>query len=288
MFTKRSTLGSVAVGLIVAATFERFLGTPVGLAATNGLAAGMLAWAAFFQLRNWSFVMQVWAPKSRTHRNAVLYAALLILVTSVFLNEHLQSERAVEIGFLSLFLLVAVTAYQLGAIVSILDLTDDREPSMWGIPTAKGPVLTALSFMVALTAGLVAAAVLGSWLGAPWELAMMNGLAVGTQAAVFAFAIRTNRLVARPTVPPILRPWVGVVFAGFSLIFVGPSVLAYIEVGFAVGLSLHFLFLATGFAAMTLGVLAGSLGHTNAINGNEGARASTPAPEREGTRAARG
>lgn len=43
-----------------------------------------------------------------------------------------------------------------------------------------------------------------------------------------------------------------------------------------------------GLAAMTLGVLAGSLGHTNAINGNEGARASTPAPEREGTRAARG
>ena len=269
---------ALGTGLIVALVFGALLGMPFGLAATNGLAAGMLAWAAYFQLRNWSFLVQLWTPKSNSHRAVVLYAALLILVASSFSNDNLQSERAVEIGFQLLFLLVGFTVFQLGSIVSIIDLTDDRGPSIWGIRTAKGPVLTALSTVVAFTTGLIAAAALGSWLETPWELAVMNGLAVGTTVAAFAFAIRTSQLGVRPTHPVTLPPWVGVIFAGQFLIIVGPSVFAYVEADFAVGLGLYFLFLTTGFAAMALGMIAGSLGHTDAVEvaGARGSLSATP------------
>lgn len=266
MFTKRSTAGAIAAAWIVGAGFERLLGMPVGLAATNGLAAGILAWAAFFQLRNWSFLVQLWTPKSGAHRAVVLYAALLVLVTFTFLSGHLQSERAVEIGFQSLFLLVGFTAFQLGSIGSILLLTDDREPATWGSRAAKAPLLTAVSTIVAVTAGLFVMALQGFGVGAAWGLAAMNGLAAGTIVAVFAFQIRTGQMGGIRLGTPMLRPWAGVSGAG-QLLIMWAAFQLYAGPEFRVDLGIMFSLLMTGYAATVLGMHAGTLGHVEAIEG---------------------
>ena len=263
MFTKRSTLGAVATALIVAAAFERLLEAPFGLAVTNGLAAGILAWVASVQFRDWSFLMQAWTPKSRRHRAVVLYAALLILATFAFLNEHIESVRAVEIGFQSLFLLVGVTAFQSGSIGSILELTDDRELATWGPRAAKTPVLTPLSTIVAVMAGLTAAAMQGLGMGTPWPLAAMTGLAAGTIVAAFAFQIRTGQMGGPRLGPPWLRPWAGFTGAAQLLIMFAASRL-YVAPEFAADLGLGFSFLMTGYAAMVLGMHTGMLGRADA------------------------
>ncbi len=120
VFTVRSVTVGVATGLLVAAVFGYLEGTPWGLAALTGFAAGACALAVPVTLRDGRFDVLGLAPIQR-RRGAWLLAYAVMIVPMIFIDDVIALDRPVGLALVLLFGLTGFAAYTLGAIMATLN-----------------------------------------------------------------------------------------------------------------------------------------------------------------------
>ncbi len=118
-------------------------------------------------------------------------------------------------------------------------------------------VLTTKSVGTGVATGVLVAAAIGQFLGAPWMLAGLNGLAAGALALALSVVVGDGRFgVMNVRRRPGLRT---LAYAVIMLpAFLAGNVMD-IELARAEGLALALLFLLTGFAAHALGGILSTL-----------------------------
>ena len=131
VFTKRSVIGAVAVGLLIVTGFRGLIGMTWNLAAMNGLAAAAGAFAVSFGLRGGLFhtPMRKFGLK---HRIQMIAFAVIFWPAFSVNNLGIELDRAASFGLMFLFMLGGFAVFWLGMIVGTLersqgtDATDER------------------------------------------------------------------------------------------------------------------------------------------------------------------
>ncbi len=118
-------------------------------------------------------------------------------------------------------------------------------------------VLTTKSVGTGVATGVLVAVAIGQFLGAPWTLASLNGLAAGALALAASIVVGDGRFsVMNVRRRPGLRTFAYVVI--LLPAFLAGNVMN-VELARAEGFALGMLFLLTGFAAHALGGILSTL-----------------------------
>ena len=121
-------------------------------------------------------------------------------------------------------------------------------------------VLTARSTGMGIATGVLVAVLLGPLIGAPWGLAVLNGVAGGGLSLLVSYARRLGRLGFGPRTVP--KPVPGISVVG-HLVMQAPIVFVWMsmELHFASELALSLLFAFTALVAYLTGDAVATLGH---------------------------
>lgn len=121
VFTRRSSVGALTAGALVAVVLGQLLGAPRGLAAIAGLPAGATVLAVSFGVRNRMFRVRPrpWGPVPGI--GALLVGQTVVLVPAFFSGRFLELNRGTDATLALLFLLTGFAALMFGYIVGTLE-----------------------------------------------------------------------------------------------------------------------------------------------------------------------
>ena len=256
--------------MLVAGGLGQLVGAAWGLAFLNSVAAGALALAGFIYMRHGTFAFM--DAKVHQHRPGIWMFAYVVMAAPSFFGDDAVGigllDREDELAFSLLFGSTGFAAYTLGGIMMTLaHLEGDVaavDPRLHRVapplgepgPTPPSPVFTARSTGIGIASGVLVALALEQFLGVPWGLAILNGLAAGALALALSTGLREGLLDT--TDYHQRRPGI---WAVTYAVMIAPMVFVhhYIELRPADEFAVSLLFALTGLASHTLGSIMASL-----------------------------
>jgi len=298
VFTPRSTGISIAGGVLVAGALGQFIDAAWGLAILNGLAAGALALVGSVCMRHGRFAFLTEKAHQRQFGVGMLTYAVMV-PPMFFVGGAIGMgllDRGDEFALSVLLGSTAFAAYNLGGILATLAYLDGeaavaeshlhRAAPPRGEPGPMSPVrvFTARSTGIGIATGLLVALALEQFLGAPWGLAILNGLAAGALALALSCGVVGDGWFFDMT-DNQRRP--GTWALAYAVMIAPPIfVRDYIELRPTDEIAVSLLYMLTGFASYILGNIMATLVY---LDGDAAAadprlhRVTPPPGERRGT-----